>query len=375
MEDKNKSSQYTFAPEEEQILEILSSFENELSIKLQENKSELEKVKYYEKFSIKNIKDNNIDFFGVFITEEKDAKGRVGYHMYCGDSSYEILSIDAEGNLKIKEGLESYFGDIDLEKLMTENEKEKGKLKGISEKTRPEKLKEKLKDKEQKEEQTEKEENKEEVINKNLEKEDLEIQDYKTIKDERLDEEMQEELKGSDEKGIAYSKKLDAYVLVVRKDGQYQKAEGFEPAKITMKTVYNVNKNGEQIEKKVPHALMETGNEEKEISISLDQYGYVETGMIDKMPTNERVERQLKGQEGKGKNNVVEEKSSELEAMNTNNLNEESLIAAEAAKDKISVPEFKRLLGKVEGTNIIEKIENVHSIIEEQSRPSRTNRN
>lgn len=375
MEENNNSSQYTFAPEEKQILEILSSFENELSAKLQENKSELEKVKYYEKFSINNIKDNNIDFYGVFITEEKDEKGKISYHMYCGDSSYEILSIDSEGNLKIREGLEAYFGDLDLEELIAENEQKKGNLKGMSERTRPEAIKEKNKKQDKEQSEEENKENKEEQINKDLGEEDLDIQDYKKIKDERLDEQIGDELKGAEEKGIAYSKKLDAYVFVIKKDGQYQKPEGFEPSKLTMKKVYNINKDGEQVEKKVPHAIMKTDNPEKELSISLDQYGYVETGMVDKMPCNERVERQLKGQQGKGDNNLVEEKSANIESMNRNNLNEESLIAAEAAKDKVSVPEFKRLLGQVEGENLMEKIDNVHQIIEGQSLPERMNRN
>lgn len=360
---------------EKQILNIMASFENDLSKKLQENKSELEKVKYYEQFSIGNIKNNNISFYGVFITEEKDEKGKISYHMYCGDSSYEILSVDSDGNLKIREGLEDYFGDLDLEELIAENEQKEGNLKGMSEKTRPESIKEKNKEQNKEQSEEENKENKEEQINRDLGEEDLEIQDYKKIKDERLDEQIGDEFKGAEEKGIAYSKKLDAYVFVIKKDGQYQKPEGFEPSKLTMKTVYNINKDGEQIEKKVPYAIMETDNPDKELSISLDQYGYVETGMVDKMPCNERVERQLKGQEGKGDNNLVEEKSGNIESMNRNNLNEESLIAAEAAKDKVTVPEFKRLLGKVEGENLMEKIDNVHQIIEGQSLPERMNRN
>ena len=42
---------------------------------------------------------------------------------------------------------------------------------------------------------------------------------------------------------------------------------------------------------------------------------------------------------------------------------------SEAAKDKVSVPYFKSLLQKAEGSNLIEKIEDVHNTIEGQYRP------
>ena len=115
--EENKT---TFGPEEKDILEILALFEQELSERLEESKSEIERVKYYEKFKI-----NGIDFKNIFITTEKDVDGNISYHIYCGDSSSEIISIDSEGNIYIKNPeLQKYLSDIDidLEKLMEENE-------------------------------------------------------------------------------------------------------------------------------------------------------------------------------------------------------------------------------------------------------------
>ena len=184
-----------------------------------------------------------------------------------------------------------------------------------------------------------------------------------------LNEQTGEDNKKVEERGIAYSKKLGAYVMIEKDGGKYQRDNRFEPARTTMKTVYNVNNEGKQIEKKTPHALMETKNPEKEISISFDQYGYVEVGIVDRMPTGERVERQLKGQEGKGDDYTIEEKSTDSRSIDTYNINEEHLIMSEAAKDKVSVTYFKSLLEKAEGSNLIEKIDNVHNMIEEEYRP------
>ena len=351
---------------EKDILEILGSFENELEAKLQGTNRELDRVKYYETFSLKDIKNRNIDFSGIFITTEKDAEGRISYHMYCGNAQTEILSVDADGNMKIRPELEGYFENIDLEEVMLENEQDKTRLKGMSEKIQH---KEKG-NKDPKEQEQEKDnEIQEEQLDKELQEEDLDLKDYKRIKDERLDEKTGQNNKGVEERGIAYSRKLGAYVMIEKDGEQYQKAEGYEPAKLTMKTVYNVNVDGQQIEKKTPHALMQTNNPEKEISISFDQYGYVEVGIVDRMNTGERIERQLKGQEGKGDDNTIEEKSTDSRSIDTYDINEEHLIMSEAAKDKVSVTYFKSLLQKAPGSSLIEKIENVHDTIEEQYRP------
>lgn len=294
MRENIKTQQYTFAPDEKQILEILASFEEELGEKLQESKGEIERVKYYEKFQI-----NGIDFNNIFITTEKDVDGNISYHVYCGDSSNEILSIDSEGNIKMIPELEAFLGDIDIENLMLENEKEPDRLKGSSEKSKPKEIENKLKEKEQKEERPE------EKMEKDLQEqgEDLEISYYREITDDNLDEKMKTDLSKYEEKGMAYSNKLNAFVLVGKKDGKTERVEGFEPAKPTMKTVISIDEKGEKIEKKVPHALMKTNNPEKEMSITIGQYGYIETGTIDRLPCNKRIEMQQEeaGETSKGR--------------------------------------------------------------------------
>ena len=52
---------------EKASLQILSLFEIELRENLQESKSEIERIKYYESFDI-----NDINFKNIFIMNEKD---------------------------------------------------------------------------------------------------------------------------------------------------------------------------------------------------------------------------------------------------------------------------------------------------------------
>ena len=111
--EENKSAQYTFGPEEKQILAILDSFEQELQERLQENNGEVENIKYYEKFKM-----GNIDFNNIFITTEKDAEGNFSFHVYSGSSSNEILAVDKDGKVSsIILELEAYLSNINLEEL------------------------------------------------------------------------------------------------------------------------------------------------------------------------------------------------------------------------------------------------------------------
>ena len=63
---------------------------------------------------------------------EKDGS----YHVYCGNASNEILSIDSKGKIDIKNtDLAKYLEEVDLESLIEENEKVPERLKVISKKT------------------------------------------------------------------------------------------------------------------------------------------------------------------------------------------------------------------------------------------------
>lgn len=286
---ENKSEQYTFALEEKQILEILASFEEELGEKLQESNKTLECVRFYTGFTFGGEAIEGLE--NVFITVEKDNDGNITYNLYS-TKMQKIFSMDPKGEIleSIKD-LEKTLGKFKIEGLMQENEKEKGRLKGISEKTNSKEIEEKLKGNK---EQEKSEKKLEEQIDEQLKEQgqDLEISYYREITDNNLDERMKTDFSKYEEKGMAYSKKLNAFVLVGKKDGKTELVEGFEPAKPTMKTVISIDEKGKEIEKKVPYALMKTKNPDKEMSITIGQYGYIEAGTIDRLPCGKRIEMQ-----------------------------------------------------------------------------------
>ena len=243
-----QNQKYTFGPEEKEILEILSSFENEINERLQQSNGELESVKYYEDFTLQGMK--NVDISGVFLTQEKDKDGNVSYHLYYRDSSNEILSIDKDGNIQINPNWKEVIGEIDFEKSMEINDREPGRLKGISEKMTPEEMEKALKGKKKEDKQQKDEKEKEptsEEVNQSLQEQgqDLGISSIRMIKDKHLAERMPQVFDKSTEYGLAYSNKLNSYVIVARVNGQFQLNDNIQPAKTTMKSVISIDEKGE----------------------------------------------------------------------------------------------------------------------------------
>ena len=297
-----QNQKYTFGPEEKEILEILSSFENEISERLQQSNGELESVKYYEDFTLKGLRD--VDISGVFLTQEKDKDGNLSYHLYYRDPSNEILSIDKDGNMQINPLWKERIGEIDFEKSMEINDREPGRLKGISEKMTPEEMEKALKGEKKEDEQQDNVEEKEptpEEVNQSLQEQgqDLGISSIRMIKDKHLSERNPQVFDKSTEYGLAYSNKLNSYVIVARVNGQFQLHDKIQPAKPTMKSVISIDEKGERIEQKVPHALMKTNDAKKEVAVTIGQYGYPDIETVDRLPCNERVARQV-GVEGEG---------------------------------------------------------------------------
>lgn len=367
---------------EEKTLLILSTFEKELNKKLQETNGQLEQVKYYEKFKINGIKD--IEFLGVFVTTEVDAEGNRSINLYDGDPSHQVLSVDEQNNIMITPELEMFFEEIDFSEAIKQNDEQEGRLKGISEKAEPEEIEEKLQ--KQPEQETK----------PGLE--DLGITGFREIKDKNLETELPGVFSpNADTKGTGYSKKLNAFVIVEEVDGKLQQVEEIEPAIPTIETIISINEDGKEIEKKVPHALMQLkNNDDKEISITIGEHGYIETGIVDVLPCNERVEMQLRedgedlsaqrtkqleelktryGQEEI--HGLIHKYNEELDEKNkeVNNINdlqddqriytseEEKIIKEEAQKVGTTVEEFKKELEKIPNDRTLEeKIQIVHEL-------------
>lgn len=295
--------------EDKDIIEILSAFESELDEKLQESKAEVERVKYYETFKI-----NEIDFRNIFVTTEKDSKGNITYHIYCGDSSKEILAVDEKGNVEIKNPeLGKYLKNLDFNELIEENEQHPERLKGISEKALPEEMKKALEgDDASKEEQADENQEKIEADLKE-QGEDLEISEYRQIKDSHISERMPEVFKDGEENGIAFSNKLNRFVIISKVNGQYQLNDNVEPARMTWKTIISISPDGERVERKVPHALMKLpNNPSQEIAVTRKKsnniYGEVDIETVDVLPCQERISREVRTE----REGIEEEESLEI---------------------------------------------------------------
>lgn len=291
---ESKREQSTFGVTEKDILAILGAFQQEFEKTEREDKRKITRVEYYE-----CIKMEKCEIDGVFITVEQSSDGNISYHLYYQSSQNEICTMDAEGNIKINANWEESVRETDLRKYLNkDNEKQEG-LKGISEIKEPREMAQRLEQSKKEEPKEEKEDDKkEEQIQSDIGgQEDLGISYYRQIKDINFGEQMGMNLNGYQEIGLAFSETKNAFILVGKKDGVFQQVEGFELAHPTLKKVISIDEKGENIETEVPHALMETNNSDKELSITIGQYGYIEVGTIDRLPCDERVKRQV-GEQG-----------------------------------------------------------------------------
>ena len=301
--EENKSVQYTFTPEEKEILKKLAVVETAVSKNISEkHQRELITTKYYSEFVI-NTPKGPITLNNVFITTERNKQGDMSYHFRWlkenedGEQIIEeSIAIDENGEVYVSEALKDYLGDaiISQEELIKENDNPKRKrLKGISEIADKKSIK-----------QYEQENQQEDEINQveadlQQQGEDLKISGYRKIKDTHVGERMPEVFEKGTENGLAFSNKLNSYVLISKVDGQYQLNKNVEPAKLTWKSIISIDPNGEGVERKVPHGLMKTNRDDKEIAVTIGQYGDPDIETVDVLPCQERISREVRS-EGEG---------------------------------------------------------------------------
>ena len=303
--ENNKTEQYTFAPEEKEILQKLNIVEASVNAQnIQEkNQREIVATKYYSEFVI-NTEKGPITLKDVFITAEQDQNGKTSYHFRWINENEkgeqvvtECLAIDADGKVKTSGDLAKYLGEeLDIEDLRESNDLEKGRLKGASEKV-------------SKLEKDEQDNSKEQEIDQDLQEhgQDLGLTNIREIKDIQNIKERNPDVFGdSDEHAQGYSQTLGRFVMVEKvQDGgksRWQLNEKVQPAQTTLRKIISIDEEGKKIEKKVPYALMKTNRSDKEIAVSYGPYGTVNIETVDVLPCQERVARQVReqGEDGNG---------------------------------------------------------------------------
>ena len=306
--ENNKTEQYTFAPEEKEVLQKLNVVEASVNAQnIQEkNQRELVATKYYSEFVI-NTEKGPITLKDVFITAEQDQNGKTSYHFRWINENEkgeqvvaECLSIDADGKVHTAGDLANYLGEeLNIEELMKSNDLEKGRLKGVSEKV----------SKLEKDEQNNSKEEKTQEIDEDLQEQgqDLGLINVRELKDiQNIKERMPEVFGDSDEHAQGYSQKLGRFVMLERVSNggksQWQLNEKVQPSQPTRRKIISIDEKGENIEKEVPHALMKTNRSDKEIAVSYGPYGTVNIETVDVLPCQERVARQVReqGEDGNG---------------------------------------------------------------------------
>lgn len=318
MEEK-KTEQYTFGPEEKEILEKLNMVEGSVGEYIQEKyQRELIATKYYSEFVL-NTPKGEITLNDVFITAEQDSNGEITYHFRWieenenGDKSIEEkMIIDSDGKVLASGGLKDYLenSEIDIEELFAKNDIEKGRLKGISEKSEEKDISKKIEQNSENENESEKEEQEiEEDLNE--QGQDLELTNIRKIKDSYVAERMPEVFGRAEEHAQAFSRKLNRFIMIEKVDGKWQLNENVEPAQMTWKSIISIDEQGEKIERKVPYALMKTNRDDKEIAVNIGQYGEISIETVDVLPCQERVARGVRedgqGQEGEESSQIRRE--------------------------------------------------------------------
>lgn len=407
-------SKYT--ENEKETIKKIEDFQSDLMDNLN-NWDEIFKVEYYSKLRFFRTIEVNGDFYIATITTA-DEKTKTA--IYAGDSRNLLGYVDEQGNIEfvdeLLKNLDISLTIKDLENMNLENlrgKSEEAKSKELEKYLQEEDNKKKEKNENKYDEENDGEENdgeendgegktEQEQVDQELSEEngeDLEISYYREIKDDQMQKEFPDKFSGAESIGLAYSKAMNRFIMAMKTNGRFKKVDGFKPAKPTLRTVISMNEDGSKIERKSPHALMQTDDDRKEVSVTIGQYGYTETGIVDRLPCNERIEHQVRedGQTEAGKTNkdmrytinnegkeeihewVHEFSKNEEIGLKTQNLEAIdgsrqiklkngtiTTLQQEADKDKVSLKEFVRTFIEAEGNTIDEKLENTHDEFERQ---------
>ena len=283
-------------------------------------------TRYYKEFVL-NTNRGQLVLNDVFITIERNKEGDMEYHFRWAKENEqgemtieEKMMADKEGNIYSIEALREYFENstLDMDSILSKNDKEKGRLLGITEEKREKGENEQEEREGEKEPQNEEQEEKKAEEDLKKDDKDIEISKFRRIKDNHLQERMPNVFNNSSEYAVAYSPTLGSFVVLEAKEEINEKGELSKNWKVNEKvqtagtnyrSIISISENGDKVERKVPYALLRTNRADKEIAITLEaqNYGELDVETVDVMPCQERVSRQVRAQgEGIEKQETLE---------------------------------------------------------------------
>ncbi len=267
-----------------------------------EKEKQLVETRFYKEFVI-NTEKGPLVLNDVYITVERNKENDMEYHFRWvqenedGEATLEEkLMIDKDGKAFSIEAFEDFLQDLTLdgEILFEENDKEKGRLAGI---TRDDKNRNKPVEAKTEKKQEQSKEEEEKKVDEDLKKQgkDLKLTNFRKITDKHLEERMPEVFNNSIEYAMAYSEALGSFVILqksyqIGEDGKlneiWEQNENVQTAGTNFKPIISVNENGDRVEQKVPLALLRTSEDNKEIAVTLNakDYGELDIETVDVMP-------------------------------------------------------------------------------------------
>lgn len=280
---------------------------------VQEKDGQLIETRYYKEFVL-NTNRGPLVLNDVFITIERNKEGDMEYHFRWAKKNEqgemtieEKMMADKEGKIYSIEALREYFENttLDMDSVLSKNDKEKGRLLGIAEEKGGENKQEEQDN--QKEPQNEEDEEKKAEDDLKKDDEKIEISKFRRIRDNHLQERMPKVFNNSSEYAIAYSSTLGSFVVLEAKEEINEKGElskkwkvneSVQTAGTNYRSIISADASGEKFERKVPYALLKTNDSQKEIAITLEaqDYGELNIETVDVMPCQERYARPVRTQ-------------------------------------------------------------------------------
>lgn len=403
-EDKRKS---ILDAEGKETLKKLRQVEVCVSNHIRESKRQLIGTRYYKKFTVPTVQFS-FDFENLFITIEQEENGKITYHFRILNEEKGILDerlvVEQDGKVYTIEGLNYIFGntEMDMERLINNNDQIQGQLKGTSYNATPEQAKKLLAGKdEESQENSDDEQAQQMEADLSAQGKEVKIGRHKGIKDDQISEIMPDAFDPNTEYEIAEDKVTGRCIIVSKnQEGKYQINENIEPGMMTTKKVISMGPEGKENESEIPDQLMSVkGNPRQEVAASINDWGelYIETIHVtpDQIRIGSSVQMENQGHEAQitrevrkqiaeqggpnfldeiaHKRQILEEEYGVTEVSNEylEKLNIEALMEEEADRVKVSKYAFKGYVKNAQGKTLKEKINNAQEEIIEEYKGNR----
>ena len=279
--EENKTEEYILGAEERAIFEELKQVEASVEYNIKKLNRTLLQTRYYKEF-ILITKEGPVKLSNFFITVEQEENGKLSYHFRWFDKKLsmidENMSVE-KGKVHVVPEFKDIVGNIkiNIEELITENDKQKGRLKGITEKLTVEQIRKIFSEEEQEEAaQAEKIE-----LDFAKQTEKVKIGKYVQIKNNKIFE----RIPGVFEKGRKHIAAEDIesgnYIIIEKDKDKYYKNPEIQSGQFTIKKIFIMEHDEEKKEYQMYSQIMHIESySNRKILIQKDELGELKVELI-----------------------------------------------------------------------------------------------